>query len=97
MRTKVRQMTNRVGSVCFVLVVAGMVPALAQRQIPAAAQAVVSETLGRDDARYEVGAVAGGQRAQNPAQGLQADFTRQGMEVRTGGGAHWRLGLRGYR
>ncbi len=33
--------------------------------------------------------------AQNPAQELEADFTRQGMDVRSGQ-AHWRLALAGY-
>jgi hypothetical protein len=33
--------------------------------------------------------------AQNPAQALQTDFTRQGIEVRSGQ-AHWRLELGGY-
>ncbi len=88
-----------------------------------AAQPVVSATLGRDDARYQVRPKAGAQSrradvprascpcsgmakmamaqsvgalsAQNPAQRLQADFTRQGMEVRSGQ-THWRLELSGY-
>ncbi len=91
--------------------------------LPVAAQAVVSATLGRDDARYQVrpkaGAPArqaevprascpcsgmakmamaqsvGALSAQNPAQQLEADFTRQGMDVRSGQ-AHWRLELSGY-
>jgi hypothetical protein len=38
---------------------------------------------------------AGALSAQNPAQALQAGFTRQGMEVRSGQ-SHWRLELSGY-
>ncbi len=64
--------------------------------LPVAAQPVISATLGQEDARYQVAAVGGALRAQNPAQGLRAAFTRQGMEVRTGGGTHWRLALGGY-
>jgi hypothetical protein len=91
--------------------------------LPAAAQAVVSATLGENDARHQVRPKIGAQlrradvprascpssgmakmamaqsvgalTAQNPAQALQADFTRQGMEVRSGQ-THWRLALGGY-
>ncbi len=63
--------------------------------LPAAAQPAVSATLGENDGRYQVAAIAGALRAQNPAQALQADFTRQGMEVRSGR-THWRLALGGY-
>jgi hypothetical protein len=63
--------------------------------LPLAAQPAVSATLGENDARYQVGAVGGALRAQNPAQGLQADFTRQGMVVRSGQ-TQWRLELGGY-
>jgi hypothetical protein len=63
--------------------------------LPVAAQPVVSATLGENDARYQVGSVGGALRVQNPAQALQADFTRQGMEVRSGQ-THWRLALNGY-
>src|SRR5208283_1703009 len=63
--------------------------------LPVAAQPVVSATLGQNDARYQVGAVGGRLQTQNPAQALRADFTRQGMDVRSGQ-ADWRLELRGY-
>src|SRR5271157_107231 len=63
--------------------------------LPVAAQPVVSATLGENDRRYQVGTVGGALRAQNPAQALQADFTPQGMEVRSGL-KHWRLELGGY-
>jgi hypothetical protein len=57
---------------------------------------MVSATLGRDDACYRVGAGHGALRARNPAQALQADFTQNGMQVRTGGGTLWQMVLRGY-
>jgi len=60
------------------------------------AQAVVSATLGRSDARYRVEAVHDGLRAQNPVQALRTDFTRHGMQVRTGDGTHWGMALHGY-
>jgi hypothetical protein len=63
--------------------------------LPVAAQALVSATLGENDRRYQVAAVASTMRVQNPAQALQADFTRQGMDVRSGQ-THWRLALVGY-
>ncbi len=91
--------------------------------LPAAAQAVISATLGQNDARYQVRPKAGAQSrradvprascpcsgmakmamaqsvgtlsAQNPAQGLQADFTPQGMEIHSGQ-THWRLALASY-
>jgi len=91
--------------------------------LPAAAQAVISATLGQNDARYQVRPKAGAQSrradvprascpcsgmakmamaqsvgtlsAQNPAQGLQADFTPQGMEIHSGQ-THWRLALARY-
>src|SRR5271157_1292491 len=63
--------------------------------LPVAAQPVVSATLGKNDSRYQVGMVGGALRAQNPAQALQAVFTRQGMDVRSGQ-ALWHLALNGY-
>jgi hypothetical protein len=102
--------------------------------LPAAAQAVVSATLGENDARYQVrmevprascpcygmakmamaqadvprascpcagmakmamAPSVGALSAQNPAQELEADFTPQGMEVRSGQ-TRWRLALHGY-
>ncbi len=63
--------------------------------MPVAAQPVVSATLGKNDSRYQVGMIGGALRAENPAQTLQADFTPQGMEVRSGQ-VRWRLALAGY-
>ena len=65
------------------------------RNLPAAAQAVVSATLGRDDARYQVRAQGSALAAESPAQSLKAEFSRQGVEVRAGS-ARWRLALAGY-
>jgi hypothetical protein len=65
--------------------------------MPAAAQPGISAALGRDDSRYQVHPAKrdGGFRAENPQQGLKAEFTRQGIEVRSGT-AQWGLALRGY-
>jgi hypothetical protein len=63
--------------------------------VPAAAQPGISAALGRDDSRYQVRALPGGFRAENPQQELSAEFTGQGIEVRSGA-AQWGLALRGY-
>jgi hypothetical protein len=64
--------------------------------LPLAAQAMISDTLGRDDARYRVGTAHGALCAENPSHTLEADFTRNGIQVHTGGGTQWRMTLRGY-
>ena len=63
--------------------------------LPAAAQPVVSATLGRHDARYGVHAQEGRIDVSNPAHTLKAEFDQRGVEVRTGG-ARWRMALAGY-
>jgi trimeric autotransporter adhesin len=65
--------------------------------LPLAAQAMISATLRRDDARYRVGTAHGGAlSAQNPGNALGADFTLNGIQVRTGGAMQWGMTLRGY-
>jgi hypothetical protein len=63
--------------------------------VPMAAQPGISGALGRDDSRYQVRAVDGGLRAENPQQALTAEFALQGIEVHSGT-ARWGLALRGY-
>ncbi|MGO9603138.1 MAG: hypothetical protein ACLQAT_07005 [Candidatus Binataceae bacterium] len=70
--------------------------ALGLSSLPLAAQAVISATLGRDDARYWVGTEHGALHAQNPAQALGADFTPAAVKVRAGKGASVAFALRGY-
>src|SRR6266480_1895555 len=63
--------------------------------VPVAAQPAISAALGREDSRYRVRTAPGGFRAENPHQALAAEFTAQGIEVRSGT-AQWELALRGY-
>lgn len=63
--------------------------------LPAEAIPVISATLGRGDRRYHLRPHAAGLTADNPAQALDAQFTRQGVEVRSGS-AKWRFALRSY-
>ena len=69
--------------------------AVAGTSVPVAAQPGISAALGHDDSRYAARAVGDGFRAENPQQALAAEFTPQGIEVRTGM-ARWGLALRGY-
>ncbi len=63
--------------------------------LPAEAIPVISATLGRGDRRYHLRPHAAGLTADNPAQALTAQFTREGVEVRSGS-AKWRFALRSY-
>jgi hypothetical protein len=63
--------------------------------LPVAAQRTISGTLGGDDERYRVIANGSGAHAENPQHALAADFTPQGVEVRSGT-ARWGLALRRY-
>lgn len=63
--------------------------------IPAAAQGSVSAALGRDDSRYWLHGAAGSFHAANSQHALAANFTRQGVEIRSNT-ARWGLALRGY-
>jgi len=63
--------------------------------LPAAAQAKISATLGRDMPNYFVKATGSGLEATNRGQKLTTRFTSEGMEVRNGA-ARWGLALRGY-
>ena len=63
--------------------------------LPAAAQGPISAALGRDDSRYWSHATARGFHAENPQHALAADFTSEGVEVRSKT-ARWSFGLRGY-
>ena len=64
--------------------------------LPLAAQAMISATLGRDDARYRVGTAQGALCAESPNHALGTYFTLNGIQVRTGRGTPWRMTLRGY-
>jgi hypothetical protein len=63
--------------------------------LPPAAQAQISATLGRDHAGYHAVARGRGFRAENPRHGLVAHFTASGVQVGVGT-ATWGLALRGY-
>jgi hypothetical protein len=65
------------------------------RDLPAAAQMVVSDALGRDDPTFAVRDTVAGYHIVNPVQELTADFTRAGLRVHSAG-ASWGLALRAY-
>jgi len=63
--------------------------------LPAAAQGSVSAALGKGDSRYWLHAAAGSFHGENPQHDLAANFTSQGVEIRSNA-ARWGLALRGY-
>jgi hypothetical protein len=52
--------------------------------LPVAAQAAVSDSLGRDDAGYHMIPAATGYQANNPAHHLDASFTSEGVAIQAG-------------
>jgi hypothetical protein len=64
-------------------------------KLPLSAQSAIAETVGRDDAAYHAVAQGNGFHVSNPKHGFSANFTRQGVQVRTGM-AHWGMQLKGY-
>lgn len=63
--------------------------------LPLAAQAVISAVLGRDHPSYEAVTLGNGFYVENPKHALVADFTPDGVQVRTSG-AIWELTFSGY-
>jgi hypothetical protein len=63
--------------------------------LPLGAQAPISAVLGKDDSRYWVHRSANGFREENPRHALVAEFTRQGVEVRSHN-QRWGLETRAY-
>ncbi|HET7091046.1 MAG TPA: FG-GAP repeat protein [Anaerolineae bacterium] len=63
--------------------------------LPLDAQFAISRVLGRDDKDYHVIPTQAGFRAAHPTRALEADFTREGAQVRVGE-VRWRLALLGY-
>ncbi|MGB8645828.1 MAG: FG-GAP repeat protein, partial [Anaerolineae bacterium] len=55
--------------------------------LPAAAQALVSRTLGQEDTRYQLALTPGGYTGTNPAQQLAAQFDAQGAQFTLAGRA----------
>ncbi|MGB8648443.1 MAG: hypothetical protein WCF84_24620, partial [Anaerolineae bacterium] len=55
--------------------------------LPSAAQALVSRTLGQDDARYQLAPRSGGYAGANPAQQIAAQFDSQGAQFTVQGHA----------
>src|ERR1035438_1513751 len=64
-------------------------------RIPAASRSVVTAALGSRDSRFRVQAESRGFHADNRPNGLAADFTRTGIELRRGG-ARFGLTLSGF-
>ena len=84
------------------LAVSGLsVPALAAKSasglstLPPDAQGPISAALGKNDSGYWVRRSAAGFRAENPAQALVAEFTRDGADVHSGN-LRWGLEMQGY-
>jgi trimeric autotransporter adhesin len=65
-------------------------------QLPPAAQVRISEAIGRDQAPYHALAIPKGFRLKDPRSGLQAEFTRQGVSVKSGTEASWSFKLDAY-
>jgi nucleoside-specific outer membrane channel protein Tsx len=63
--------------------------------LPEDAQGPISAALGKDDSGYWLRPSAGGFRGANPRQALEAEFTREGAEVRSRN-LLWGLETRGY-
>src|SRR5947209_8275395 len=63
--------------------------AIATASVPAAAQGVLSRSLGRDDRRYWLTTAPGGLIARNPGQHLSARFSAGGLRLRSGSGSRW--------
>jgi trimeric autotransporter adhesin len=63
--------------------------------LPADAQGPISTALGKDDSGYWTHRGAEGFRLENPQQGLAAEFSRQGAELRTHN-LRWVIKTRGY-
>ncbi len=100
MRKSVRCSLVIVVVVLVSIIVMGTAPANAadSRQLadlPTAAQATVSATLGRDSAAYQVQPAGAGYHARTPAQDLRADFGPGGVRVCAAGGGCARLALSG--
>src|SRR2546427_1383024 len=65
-------------------------------QLPPAAQVKISEAIGRDQAPYHALAIPNGFQLKDPRSSLQAEFTRQGVSVRSGAAASWSFKLDAY-
>jgi len=63
--------------------------------LPHPAQAAISAVLGRDQSAYHAVEREGGLYAENPKHALRADFTRDGIRIRTGA-QRWGLSFSGY-
>lgn len=71
------------------------IPKEQQEQITPAAQAQMSAAIGHDQSQYHFVALTNGYRAENSRQGLLAEFTPSGVELRSGVN-DWGMALRGY-
>ena len=65
-------------------------------QLPPSAQVKISEAIGRDQAPYHALAIPKGFQLKDPQSSLQAEFTRQGVSVRSGAAASWSFKLDAY-
>jgi hypothetical protein len=65
------------------------------RSLPQAAQAAISASIGRENGAYHAVPRGANFRAANPTHGFWEEFTRDGVQVRTGA-ARWSLKLQGY-
>ncbi|RMD69985.1 MAG: hypothetical protein D6819_05475, partial [Gammaproteobacteria bacterium] len=61
--------------------------ALQEQALPLPAQAIISQTIGRDDTAYHAKVQEEGIQLQNPRHNLKATFTPEGLQVRTPKGA----------
>lgn len=63
--------------------------------LPLAAQSAISETFGWEDRAYHARPTGRGYRAANPAHGLEAEWTAEGVAVGMDG-LHWQVRLAGW-
>ena len=63
--------------------------------LPVQAQPIISAAIGKNDPRYQVRQVEEGFRLENARHNLIADFTKNGVSVRSGTGL-WTIALHGY-
>lgn len=66
------------------------------QKLPASARSAISAAIGRDQASYGALAMRNGFEMKNPQSGLAAEFTPQGVRIRTGAQDSWGFALKAY-
>ncbi len=91
--------------VCLLLLCGFLLPAVAQAKslnqrntssVSPAARSAISVAIGRDQAAYHAQAIRNGYRLKHPETGLVAEFTGQGMQLKSADPGSWGLKLEAY-